>query len=1026
MELSANGKRVDRLAFDGTRTAPTGQFAVSVWRAIPLIEAATQLTAVVRSPDGAIVNELARNINFVSSPWRADILSDRSRLVADGKTRPVLAVRLTDRSGRPVRSGVNGSVTINEPYESAALLEQLQVRQLSGTGSTTPSWIIEGDDGVALIELAPTMVSGPLHLSFGFVDDQLTRRQEIDSWIVPGDMEWTIVGLAEGSVGAKTVADNMEQNGKFGSDLGDHARVALFAKGRVLGKFIMTLAYDSAKQADDQRLLGTLDPKAYYTVFGDGSDRRFDAASREKLYLRIETSTFYALYGDFITGFDQTVLARYNRTATGLKAEGLFGTLHVQGFAADIATRYRRDEIQGGGLTGPYRLHDRNIVASSERVAIEVRDRLRSEIVVTRRELAKFLDYDIDALTGTITFKEPVLSRDFDLNPQFIVIDYEAEDGAGDASWNAGVRADYTVGDDAVRIGLTGITDKGDGPRTDMGAVDLRARLGATTEIRAELGLSRTDGVNDEAWLIEAEHRTGAVDLIAYARSLEEGYGTGQQTGAELGRRKFGIDARYALSPQLSLVASAWYDESLADAGNRRAVQVNATYRAGNIEGRLGIAHLADKLADGANGASTVLEAAVSQRLLDNKLELSASTSLALSKTGSIDLPARHRLRARYSVTDWLRLVGTYEIAEGNKIKARTMNGGIELSPWQGARMLTTIGEQNVAEQGKRTFAAFGLAQTLAVTTNLSLDATIDGNRKLGGASVFDVINPGHPVASGGHLSQDGALFEDFAAVTLGSSWRKDQWAATARAEYRGGEFANRYGFAGGVIRQLGDGVVAGSGISWTHADGKNGAQSEIVEATVSAAYRPGGSPFAALGKLEFRSDRMTGAVAGEDTPIGRTALTVTGQAKSQRLVASLSTNWSPRSNVNGKLVRRTELGLFLGARYNLDRVNDFDLSGTTVLGGLDARIGLSERVEVGGSATVRKNLENGTTSFALGPQVSFAPAKNTLMTFGYNVSGFRDRDFAAARSTDRGIYATVRLKFDADTFGFLGLRGAH
>lgn len=1025
VELSANGKPVDKLAFDGTKVAASGLYAVDIWRGIPLTGSVTRLHAVVRNADGSIANELDRTVDFVSSPWRAEILPELSNLVADGKTRPVVAVRLTDRRGRPVRSGLTGAAKINAPYESAALLDQLQLQQLSGAGSASPSWTVDGDDGVALIELAPTMVSGPLHIGFAFVDDQLTRQQEIDSWIVPGDLDWTIVGLAEGSIGAKTVADNMERTGSFDSDLGDKARVALYAKGRVLGQFIMTMAYDSARQTDDHQLLGSIDPKAYYTVFADGSDRRFDAASREKLYLRIETNTFYALYGDFVTGFDQTVLARYNRTATGLKLEGQFGAIHAQAFAADISTRYRRDEIQGNGLSGPYRLRDRDIVSNSERVAIEVRDRLRSEIVVSRRELVRFIDYNIDTLSGTISFKEPVLSRDFDLNPQFIVIDYEAGNGVGDAAMNAGVRADYTLGDDSLRIGVTGITDKGDGPRSDIGAIDLRARIGATTEIRAELGVSRTDGQNAEAWLIEAEHRTGQIDLIAYARSLDETYGTGQQTGAELGRRKFGVDGRYAVDQHLSLTASAWYDESLIDISNRRAVQLGAVYRTGATEARVGIAHFSDELADGTKGNSTILEAAVSQRLLGDKLELSATTSVALGKTDSIDLPARHRLRARYSVTDWLRAIGTYEIANGDKIKARTVNGGFELSPWQGARMVTTLGQQDIAEQGKRSFAAFGLAQTFAVNANLSVDATIDGNRSIGGNSVFDVINPEHPVASGGFLSQDGALFEDFTAVTLGAAWRKDDWAATGRGEYRDGEYANRTGFTGGVIRQLGNGIVVGSGVSWTLAKGDGGVQSEILDATLSAAYRPDESPFAALAKIEFRSDRVAGAVAGQDAPVGRTALTVTGDAKSERLVASISTNWSPHGKDDEELVRRTEIGLFVGGRYNLDRVEDFNLSGTTVLGGLDARIGVGDRIELGGSATVRKNLDDGTTSFAVGPQIGLVPAKNALVTIGYNVSGFRDRDFSAARNTDRGVYASVRLKFDADTFSFLGLRGA-
>ena len=93
------------------------------------------------------------------------------------------------------------------------------------------------------------------------------------------------------------------------------------------------------------------------------------------------------------------------------------------------------------------------------------------------------------------------------------------------------------------------------------------------------------------------------------------------------------------------------------------------------------------------------------------------------------------------------------------------------------------------------------------------------------------------------------------------------------------------------------------------------------------------------------------------------------------------------------------------------------------MLGGLDLRIGIGERVEIGGSATVRANLTDGVTSFAVGPQIGFVPAKDTLVTIGYNLAGFRDRDFSEARNTDKGVFAAVRFKFDADTFSFLGLR---
>lgn len=1024
VKLYVDGKPVDPLAFDGTRTAQGGSHAVSLWRGVPLEYERTVLKAEILNSLGGVNRTIEREVHFVSTPARVELLRDKSVLVADGVTRPVLAVRVLDRNGRPVREGISGEFTLNQPFQSAAQLELQQLRQLTGIGSSSARWVVEGEEGIARIELAPTMVSGSLRLEFRFDDGTLERRQMVEAWVVPGDVEWTVVGLAEGSVGARTVAENMERTGQFDSDLGENARLALYAKGRVLGKYLLTLAYDSAKQRDDQRVLGALDPQAYYTVFADGSSRQFDAPSREKLYVRIETATFQALYGDFQTGFDQTNLARYSRTATGLQAEARFGAVSAKGFAAKVGSRLRRDEIQGNGLSGPYRLSSRDLLANSEQVAIEVRDRFRSEVIVSRRTLTRFVDYDIDALAGTITFSQPVASRDFDLNPQFIVIDYETA-GLGGAQWNGGLRADWTSADGALRIGATAITDRGEGARTTIGALDVKARVAPATELRAELALSRREGANAQGWTVEAEHRAGGLDVIAYARSVGQDYGVGQQNGAELGRRKLGLDARYEVDKHLGATLSLWQDDSLADAGRRRAAQGKLAWRNGQSEFQLGLVHFADRLADGSRNGSTLLEAGASRRLLGNRLEIAATTSLALDKADSIDQVARHRLDARFALTPGVKLVGSYEIADGEAVKARTMRGGVELAPWSGARLTSGLGRQDIGELGKRSFAAFGLAQTVQVSSTLALDASVDGNRTLGRAPrAVDLVNPLQPAANGGPIGQDGTLFEDFAAVSLGAAWRHDRWSLTGRAEYRDGEQADRKGLMLGAIRQLGEGRVVGGGLTWTRAKAPGGASSEVMDASLAIAHRPAGSAFAFLGKLEYRSDAVRNAVKGETGPAGRSALLVDGDARSRRLIASFSGNVSPSGrDDSGEMTQRDEFGLFLAARYNFDRFEGFDLTGFSVLAGLDARIGLGDRFEIGAVATVRTTPGEGQTSFAIGPQVGFTPAKDVLLTVGYNVTGFRDRDFSAARSTDKGAFASIRAKFDADTFGFLGLR---
>ncbi len=1030
VNLFVDGERISPLAFEGVLRPAEGRWEVSHWRGVSLNGGRTVLTAQVISGAGAVIAELEREVHFTTIPARVELVREQSTLVADGRTAPVVAIRVLDAAGLPMREGVSGEFRVNSPYQSAEEVARQQINQLSRRGPSSARWTVGGSDGIALIELAPTMVSGSLHLDFRFDDGEVSRDQQLDAWIVPGDIEWTVVGLAEGTLGARSVAENMERVGNFESDLGDDARLALYAKGQVLGRYLVTIAYDSAAQEDDARLLGTLDPDAYYTVFADGSHRSFDAASREKLYVRIETASFYALYGDFESGFDETRLTRYQRVATGILAEARQEQLSVRGFGAQIGTRFRRDEIQGQGISGPYDLSGRSIVPNSETVTLEVRDRFRSEIIVSSQVLTRFSDYDIDPLSGTITFRQPVLSRDFDMNPQFIVVDYEV-DNLGDGQLNAGIRAEWESRDGSVRLGTTAISDQGDGPRTLIGGLDLRAYIGDATEIRAEVAASRADQSTATGWLVEAQHQTGTLDILAYARSTGTDFGVGHQNGVELGRRKVGVDTRARLTEDLTVLGSVWQDESLSDAARRQAAEVELGYTTLSTDFRLGFAHFTDRLPDSSTNSSTVLEGGVTQRAFDNRMEISASTSIALDQAQSADLPTRHRLGARYAITNDVRILGNYEIADGSEFTSSTLRGGLEITPWMGGLVNTSLGQQDISELGARSFAAFGLSQTLQINPELSLDATFDSNWTLDGApATDDLVNIQQPLSSGGQFGQGGGLFEQFTAITVGAAWRRDRWNATARGEYRDGEFANRTGFTAGLIRELGEGRMLGSGFTWTQAEGENGADSEIFDAALAWAHRPGDSEFAVLSKIEFRSDKVTDAIAGETGPAGRTALLVDGDAKSSRLIGSVSANWSPHEfddadhDGNGLvagLARRSELGVFLGLRHNFDRFEGFDFASDTLLAGVDARLGVGEGIELGTSITVRADFD-GATSYAIGPNIGFVPIEGVLLTVGYNFAGFNDPDFTAARNTDEGIYAAVRMKFDADTFSFLGL----
>ncbi|URW75087.1 hypothetical protein M9980_11020 [Sphingomonas donggukensis] len=998
--LSVDGKPVDAVAFDGSRTAPQGGFAVSLWRAIPLKRAVTKLVAVVHNADGTVAATLTRDVHFVAEAAHAEFVASASRLIADGVTQPVIAVRITDRAGRPVHAGVTGEVVLSAPYAPALEIDAEQARTLAGLERARPTWRIVGDDGIAYLALAPTTASGALSLDFIFRDRDTVRTQRIDGWMEAGDRPWTVVGLAEAGIGTRV---EPLSGGAVTDTLNLDGRVALYAKGRILGRWLLTLAYDSARRRGDVPLGGGFDPQAYYTVYGDRSERRADAASTARLYVKLERRQFYALFGDIEAGFGDTVLGRYQRAATGFKSELRAGGFAATAFAAKTPTRHRRDEIQGSGLAGGYRLSARAIVANSERVTIEVRDRLRSERIVERRSLTRFVDYDIDYATGSLSFAHPVLSRSESLDPQFVIVDYETDD-RGDGSLNAGVRASWTSRSGALRVGATAIRDADESRVTDIAAADARIRLGAANEVRAEIAASRANRANgiDTAWLVEAEHHDARIDVLAYARSADAGFGIGQQNFAERGRRKLGIDARWKAAPGLDASVSAWQDDALGDDDRRRAIRARAEYDLGDTRLRLGVVHATDRVAAG-EVSSTLLEAGATRHLFDNRLELDAQSQIALGASASIDFPVRHVLGARLSVTPSLKLVGAYEIAKGDGIDARTSRIGAEWEPWSGARLSTTLADRSNAG----TSAAIGVSQSLTIANGLTADLTIDANRAIGGIDPDRVVNPAHPVATGGYLA-GGALTETFTAYSGGLSYRSGLWSGTGRLEYRAGDLGDRAGVTVAGLRQMGDGSALGGVGSWTRISGPTGAVAETVDFAISGAWRPASSALALLGKVEFRDDRASGTVAANTA--------------SRRLIASTALDWSPFSRVAVDRSQRRGIQLTLAVRETRDRIDGFALEGLSAYVGGDVRLGLAEHWDISIGGSVRAGDGGRALDYAFGPTLTLVPARSMQLLVGWNLIGYDDRDFAAFRATRNGAFATVRMGFDEKSLAFLGL----
>jgi hypothetical protein len=986
----------------------------------------------IMNANGEVAETIKHIVYFAHAPMKAEFIKSLSVLTADGVTRPRIAVRLTDRNGKPIQHNSIGDFVVNEPYAPAVEVDAQHAAQLSGLERARPVWRVNGEEGIAYIELEPTTASGTVSVEFNFIDGKAKHTQRVETWLDPGQRPWTVVGFAAGTLGFNKLSGGLEELSRKEDDINVDGRIALYAKGRVSGKWLMTMAYDSDKKEDEARFSGVIDPRRYYTIYADRAEQRYDASSLRRLYLKLERPQFYALFGDYETGIDEPELARYQRSFNGLKAEYRSDQVSAQIFGADTPYRHRREEIQGNGLSGPYALASRDILANSEHITLQTRDRLRSDRIVEERNLVRHIDYDMDYLAGTLRFREPILSRSSGLDPQFIIAEYEV-DGIGQRVNNAGGRVRWTDAAAKLQIGATAVHDETDISKTNLLGADIKYRPGTGTEIRAEFagsdgkaqpGSTNSDAGRANAWLVEAEHHTGAIDVLAYVRQQEGGFGVGQNNASEIGTRKFGVDARVRLSDQLSVSTLAYQEEYLNSAARRRAAAAELEYRTGNTTLRAGLTHADDELADGTVNKSTIAKLGGSQKLFGNKLELGAQTEFALGgQDSSIDFPARHQFSGRYAINSDIQLIGTYEIAKGNNIDARTARVGFDVAPWAGGRITASANQQNIAEYGPRTFAAYGLAQSFKLSDKWSVDFTLDGNRTVSGLDRTDVLNPLHPVASGGFLGSDGSLTEDFTAVTAGATYHGDRYSWTGRAEYRAGDTTDRYGFNTALLRQIGEGKAIAGSVSYFNAKQKGGAATETAVAEISWANRPVGSDWSFLNKFELRYDAIKNAVSGQQGPIGGAALTINGDAKSRRVINSLSVNYTPigrgdegLGNDDGNFFERGEYALFWGTRYVSERFGNDDVSGWSNVIGADFKFDLSKYADIGGAGTVRVGTGGKNIAYSVGPVLTVTPFKNGNISLGYNIVGFEDRDFEKSRYTRSGPFITFKLKFDQET----------
>ena len=898
--------------------------------------------------------------------------------IADGKTPVRIRVQLFDQSGEPINADaelnfVDGNL---KPFE-----DRQKLRELRESRKT----VLVDRDGY--IKFDPVTQSGLYNAVLSYNDFTF----EVRTYVTPKYRDWIMVGLAEGTVGYNNVSGNMENLGAadIQDEYYDDGRLAFYAKGKVKGKYLLTLAYDSEREkpeASGNGLFGSIDPNKYYTLYGDKTQVYYDAASSEKLYLKLESDQFYTLFGDYDTGLTVTELSRYSRSLTGLKAEYKSHHVDLVAFAAETDFGFVKDELRGDGTSGLYYLSNKNIVINSEKVRIEVRDRFRSEIIVDSKQLTRYIDYTFDPVDGTIYFREPIYSRDENFNPIYIVVDYEAEGNVGDEI-TAGGRIAVRPSVRGPEVGATIIKDDTLGAEGELYGADVKYKLTDKTNLRAELATSSKtiSGAEQDgnASLVEIIHQNSSLESTVYFRQQDPDFGLGQQKGSETGTRKYGADVRHKIRDNLSLEAEYIHQDNLNTSAKRDVLGTSVELKSQIYTMNGGIKLARDEFSDGTIQESNLLTGQASREFMDGRLDTYVSGEVGVENE-NIDYPNRLVLGADYGLTESTLLFAQQEFSFGDNQDAQMTRAGIRTAPWRNANIYSSVENQS-SEYGPRVFANMGLTQGFDLTQNWRLDFGLERSET--------IRNPDAPPFNVNVPSASGAPNNDFTAVSVGAAYKDALWSMTSRIDMRVGDQEDKLALLFGIYHEPKPGFGLASALKHFDADRANGTRNTQTSLEFSLASRPISSQWIVLDKIRFMHE--------EELGVGNDVTTV-------KLINNINANYMYN--------RRNQVALNHGIKYVKDNFDSGSYSGVTQLFGTEYRHDFNRKWDAGAQASILFSDVGDSERYSYGVSVGHSFAKNVWLSAGFNFAGFTDQDFSGAKYTAEGFYVKFRFAFDHHT----------
>ena len=827
-ELSVNGVRISEARIGVSSTLPSRGLAAARFVGVPL-QRGENILEMSSGVDGEMASAtvtlpgttVGLKLRVPEGGWRAD-----------GVTPLKLWVEAVDAAG--VRTAEKPIITLN--------LEGLEAPVTADLDPATPGHQVRLRDGRAEVLFAPLSVPGRVRVE---AESGLSQN-ELFVDVLPAVRSWMVVGLAEGRVAGDA---GVEGDGGLPPVLDDGisddgGRLAVFARGPVGKSSRLTVSVDSERRRDrDQLFRGDVEPDQFFPVAGDDSRQTEEAPTQSEIYARIDGPRGFAQWGDFATQLERTELARYDRRMTGASGRLNAGKFSMQAFASAADQVAARDVFEPDGTSGPFLLSQQPLIANSETVIVEVRDRFRSERVLSRTTRLRDVDYDLDPIEGTLLFRSPIAPFDEDLNPVRIVVLYEVRSDAEDRLVSG---ARFAVNPaPGLELGASTIYEERAGDDLELSSVDLSWRPAPGVTIRGEVARSELD-TSEDAVSFSASGRTGPE--LAWEVSYQDLPASFQNPtllgSPELGSKRAGAAINWEPGESWRLLGEAYSQEDERADVERDVIAVDAEKQVGEVAILAGAKHVSSESPSQGAVDSTLAKLGVRGRIAP-RLTAELTRDQLIGGDTAIGFPSRTSAGLAYELFEGQRVFLRHEIESGDGADRDRTVIGVE----------GRIGAHTKAQNRyslEDSVDGYALRSLTGVETVLPLSTRA--------AARFSVARQD---------TMDGDDAEDFTTVAGGYEYRAGSSLFAGRYELRHGTRDDRHLLTGSGAFRPADAWTVFVRERLFLTDPEGGESSRRAEGLFGVAYRPDRDRFRFLFRLDHATGSGSPITAGGITPGG-------------------------------------------------------------------------------------------------------------------------------------------------------------